>query len=155
MSKYFLTALAMVASVMLLAIACGGEAEETEEAEVVIVQAPGTKSEADEQARLAARPAGWLAEARIDHAAVLLQDGRLLVTGGKGIVKYPRGSLTDTAELFDPELLDWVLTSPMPMAREYHRSVLLEDGRVLVMGCLLYTSPSPRDGLLSRMPSSA
>ena len=28
----------------------------------------------------------------------------------------------------------------------------LED---LVYGCLLYTSPSPRDGLLSRMPSSA
>ena len=24
-----------------------------------------------------------------------------------------------------------------------------------VYGCLLYTSPSPRDGLLSRMPSSA
>ena len=28
----------------------------------------------------------------------------------------------------------------------------IEDGRV---PCLLYTSPSPRDGLLSRMPSSA
>ena len=27
--------------------------------------------------------------------------------------------------------------------------------RVSVEGCLLYTSPSPRDGLLSRMPSSA
>ena len=27
------------------------------------------------------------------------------------------------------------------------------DGRLRV--CLLYTSPSPRDGLLSRMPSSA
>ena len=26
---------------------------------------------------------------------------------------------------------------------------------VLVNNCLLYTSPSPRDGLLSRMPSSA
>ena len=25
----------------------------------------------------------------------------------------------------------------------------------LIIGCLLYTSPSPRDGLLSRMPSSA
>ena len=24
-----------------------------------------------------------------------------------------------------------------------------------IRGCLLYTSPSPRDGLLSRMPSSA
>ena len=28
------------------------------------------------------------------------------------------------------------------------------DG-ALLMTCLLYTSPSPRDGLLSRMPSSA
>ena len=27
--------------------------------------------------------------------------------------------------------------------------------KVFVNGCLLYTSPSPRDGLLSRMPSSA
>ena len=26
---------------------------------------------------------------------------------------------------------------------------------LIVTGCLLYTSPSPRDGLLSRMPSSA
>ena len=26
---------------------------------------------------------------------------------------------------------------------------------LLVIACLLYTSPSPRDGLLSRMPSSA
>ena len=26
---------------------------------------------------------------------------------------------------------------------------------VNIGGCLLYTSPSPRDGLLSRMPSSA
>ena len=26
---------------------------------------------------------------------------------------------------------------------------------LLFLGCLLYTSPSPRDGLLSRMPSSA
>ena len=26
---------------------------------------------------------------------------------------------------------------------------------LLQLGCLLYTSPSPRDGLLSRMPSSA
>ena len=25
----------------------------------------------------------------------------------------------------------------------------------ILKGCLLYTSPSPRDGLLSRMPSSA
>ena len=27
--------------------------------------------------------------------------------------------------------------------------------KVILNACLLYTSPSPRDGLLSRMPSSA
>ena len=27
--------------------------------------------------------------------------------------------------------------------------------KVVYKGCLLYTSPSPRDGILSRMPSSA
>ena len=30
-----------------------------------------------------------------------------------------------------------------------------DPGRTLLQTCLLYTSPSPRDGLLSRMPSSA
>ena len=31
----------------------------------------------------------------------------------------------------------------------------LEKGAAVTYICLLYTSPSPRDGLLSRMPSSA
>ena len=30
-----------------------------------------------------------------------------------------------------------------------------DDGLMRALACLLYTSPSPRDGLLSRMPSSA
>ena len=30
-----------------------------------------------------------------------------------------------------------------------------EDWGGNILSCLLYTSPSPRDGLLSRMPSSA
>ena len=32
---------------------------------------------------------------------------------------------------------------------------LLKGKKEQVIDCLLYTSPSPRDGLLSRMPSSA
>ena len=44
-----------------------------------------------------------------------------------------------------------------------HSSVKEEQERLLLalqlelfaLSCLLYTSPSPRDGLLSRMPSSA
>ena len=31
----------------------------------------------------------------------------------------------------------------------------VEMAEDLIVACLLYTSPSPRDGLLSRMPSSA
>ena len=38
-----------------------------------------------------------------------------------------------------------------PEALEAVKQALAEQGSV----CLLYTSPSPRDGLLSRMPSSA
>ena len=36
-----------------------------------------------------------------------------------------------------------------------HRSGAKMGPQAIRMGCLLYTSPSPRDGLLSRMPSSA
>ena len=47
-----------------------------------------------------------------------------------------------------------------PEAVAYITSTALEgarEGKTVeeVMNCLLYTSPSPRDGLLSRMPSSA
>ena len=40
---------------------------------------------------------------------------------------------------------------------EHEKSIArLQRSLSLVLGiCLLYTSPSPRDGLLSRMPSSA
>ena len=34
-------------------------------------------------------------------------------------------------------------------------AAVAERGWMVITGCLLYTSPSPRDGLLSRMPSSA
>ena len=33
--------------------------------------------------------------------------------------------------------------------------LLVDQGQGPLYSCLLYTSPSPRDGLLSRMPSSA
>ena len=43
------------------------------------------------------------------------------------------------------------------LGEEYYKEdfksiIFTEDSR---LSCLLYTSPSPRDGLLSRMPSSA
>ena len=41
--------------------------------------------------------------------------------------------------------------TPVSLQRALEAVRLMTQGRV----CLLYTSPSPRDGLLSRMPSSA
>ena len=46
--------------------------------------------------------------------------------------------------------------TPSPMEYDNHpghAGPMLRDGRL--KGCLLYTSPSPRDATLSRMPSSA
>ena len=40
------------------------------------------------------------------------------------------------------------------LAGDLYQSDLRSNGSLLYI-CLLYTSPSPRDGLLSRMPSSA
>ena len=37
----------------------------------------------------------------------------------------------------------------------YFRACIPKNSADAPNGCLLYTSPSPRDGLLSRMPSSA
>ena len=55
-----------------------------------------------------------------------------------------------------PYLLGW--TDPFINSLAF--SVMLHMGTLVALlayfwRCLLYTSPSPRDGLLSRMPSSA
>ena len=41
------------------------------------------------------------------------------------------------------------------MGQRYYNQPELKQGTIAPETCLLYTSPSPRDGLLSRMPSSA
>ena len=48
--------------------------------------------------------------------------------------------------------------SAVQIATKFHEAplaYLLSAFAAVVYICLLYTSPSPRDGLLSRMPSSA
>ena len=42
----------------------------------------------------------------------------------------------------------------IPALYELWKKELLPEN-ILIVGCLLYTSPSPRDATLSRMPSSA
>ena len=57
-----------------------------------------------------------------------------------------------------PLLLDTggeVSILPMDLFRHFNQTFDIASGSRVVSTCLLYTSPSPRDGLLSRMPSSA
>lgn len=60
---------------------------------------------------------------RSPFTMTLLQDGRVLVTGG-----------TSAPELFDPVTETWRDTTPMGVPRSGHAAVLLQDGRVLTIG---------------------
>ncbi|MGI9157308.1 MAG: Kelch repeat-containing protein [Marmoricola sp.] len=69
---------------------------------------------------------------RANHAAVLLGDDSVLVTGGSG------GDAGDislaSAEVFDVRAGSWNTVAPMGGTRTGHAAVRLEDGRVLVVG---------------------
>ena len=73
-------------------------------------------------------PALPLTAARSGAATVLLQDGRLLITGGNnGVASVASVDIVDTAGN---------ITSgpPMNVARSQHTATVLQDGRVLVVG---------------------
>ena len=74
-------------------------------------------------------PTGSLNTARSFHSATLLQDGRVLVAGGR--VGF---DVLDSAELYDPATGTWSVTGHMSVPRVFHTATLLPDGRVLVAG---------------------
>jgi hypothetical protein len=63
---------------------------------------------------------------------VLLRDGRVLIIGGE-VDKFS-GKYRATAELFDPTTGKFQLTGSMAAARQNYAAVLLQDGRVAVLG---------------------
>ncbi|HEX2295477.1 MAG TPA: kelch repeat-containing protein [Actinomycetota bacterium] len=74
---------------------------------------------------------GRMTVPRAAHAATLLQDGRVLLSGGfSGDTEV----YYDSAEIFDPVTRTFLPTSPMSTPRTGHASVLLDDGTVLVAG---------------------
>jgi hypothetical protein len=67
---------------------------------------------------------GSMRHARAEHTATLLEDGKVLVTGGH----------TDTAELYDPGKGSFRETAALHVPRSSHAAVRLLDGRVLLTG---------------------
>ena len=53
------------------------------------------------------------------------------------------------------EKIDYLVKAWQVVTMNETRDVIHNGAIAVNNGCLLYTSPSPRDGLLSRMPSSA
>jgi WD40 repeat protein len=74
-------------------------------------------------------PTGSMATARTFHAATLLSDGRVLVTGGTDGTND-----LASAEIYDPKTGTFAATGSMKDARVYQTAALLSDGRVLVAG---------------------
>ncbi|MDH4333952.1 MAG: hypothetical protein OEW24_01625 [Chloroflexota bacterium] len=76
---------------------------------------------------------GSMAVTRYAPAAVVLPDGRVLVVGGRADI----GCAADPveAELYDPDTGTWTSAGSLAVARgDSARAVLLQDGRVLVVG---------------------
>ena len=80
-----------------------------------------------------------MGEARRNHTATLLSDGRVLVVGGgydegaPAVYGLKSHSLA-TAEIWDPATGLFSPTGPMAEARQLHSATLLADGRVLIVG---------------------
>ncbi len=80
--------------------------------------------------------------ARIAPTATLLNDGRVLVTGGD--------SLGTRTELYNPATDTWAAGPLMGVGRQYHTATLLGNGKVLVVGIRTVRVPRERPAVRSR-----
>lgn len=73
-----------------------------------------------------------LAQGRANHAATMLSDDAVLVSGGAG---GENGDLSlASAEVFDTGAATWTTVGPLASPRTGHTATRLADGRVLVAG---------------------
>lgn len=75
--------------------------------------------------------AGNMNAARVAHAATVLKDGRILITGGAADAS---GNPAPSAETYDPQSGAFTTTGDMVTPRASHTAVLLNDGTVLIAG---------------------
>ena len=78
----------------------------------------------------------------------------LVCIGNEGLLKAVKKFDPDKGVKFISYAVWWIRQTVLQALAEQTRSVRIPLNQNSNL-CLLYTSPSPRDGLLSRMPSSA
>lgn len=91
------------------------------------------------------RPTGPMSEPRSIHSETLLDDGRVLVAGGRTAAGSPALS---SAEVYDPATDTWEPTGALGTARAGHSASLLPDGRVLVAGGFASGGPQQDQAIL-------
>jgi large repetitive protein len=96
-------------------------------ATIVYATAPGCTSSQS-------APTLFIVDHRSWHQASLLQDGRVLASGGSGISFTGGHRNLSSAEVFDPATLAWQPAPFMLSARGSHTATTLNDGRVLAAG---------------------
>jgi hypothetical protein len=79
-------------------------------------------------------PIAEMLERRYGHAASLLADGRVLITGGSTGREWK--DTTSSAEIYDPHRETFAETGKMSLPRFHHQAATLElaDGQLLVAG---------------------
>jgi hypothetical protein len=70
---------------------------------------------------------GPMHHARIKQTAILLADGRVLMTGGVRFIE-------SRPEIYDPATGNWTETGPLTAVRYPRTATLLPGGKVLLMG---------------------
>ncbi len=75
-------------------------------------------------------PTASMASARASHTATVLNNGKVIVTGGLDAANHVLAS----AELYDPAAGTWTTIDSLNAIRTHHAATLLDDGRVLIAG---------------------
>lgn len=76
---------------------------------------------------------GNMMAARESHTATLLKDGTVLITGGhKG--RRAAMEIYKSAEIYNPQTGKFTVAADLTVKRHKHDAVLLNDGRVLIVG---------------------
>jgi len=70
---------------------------------------------------------------RCQHTATVLQDGSIFMAGG-GSIGVGGGSILSTTEIYDPLTQSFKAGPSLPRPTFGHQSILLADGRVLIVG---------------------